>query len=172
MTDKTNPTAITWLDSTLPESTAAYETDADDLGKLRDEVRILEDELNRESERNTELQRAIVTSRTRNDEMVSMMQLLRSETEAVLERHNLVMETPEARAKSAELHKKLVAEEKLKNPSAGEEEKEEEGESSSSGEEEQVCLYCNRYHQLFAILAKPNHDTLLLLFFHNTTQTG
>lgn len=52
------------------------------------------------------------------------------------------METPEARAKSAELHKKLLEEEKLKNPSAeGEEDEDEEGEVDenedlSSGEEE------------------------------------
>ncbi|KAL7537326.1 hypothetical protein ACHAXR_007738 [Thalassiosira sp. AJA248-18] len=142
VTDKTNPTAITWLESTLPESTAAYETDAEDLGKLREEARILEEELNRESERNTELQKQIISSRSRSDEMVAMMQLLRSETEAVLERHNVIMETPEARAKSAELHKKLLEEEKLKNPSAdGEEDEDEEGEVDeneelSSGEEE------------------------------------
>ena len=86
MTDKTNPNAITWLESTLPDTTAAYDNDAEDLGKLRDEVRILEGELNRESARNTELQKEIVASRTRSDEMVAMMQLLRSETEAVLDR--------------------------------------------------------------------------------------
>lgn len=142
MTDKTNPTAITWLESTLPETTAAYKTDAEDLGKLRDEVRILEEELNRESERNTELQKQIISSRTRSDEMVSLMQLIRSETEAVLERHNVIMETPEARAKSAVLHKKLLEEEKLKNPTA-EGEEEEEDEDSSSGEDDnmQVSLF-------------------------------
>lgn len=86
VTDKSDPTAITWLESTLPESTAAYDTDADELGKLREEVRALEEELNSESVRNTELQKQIVASRTRSDEMVALMQLLRSETEAVLER--------------------------------------------------------------------------------------
>ena len=86
VTDKTNPKAITWLESTLPESTGAFEAGAEDLGKLRDEVRILEGELNRESERNTELQKQNIASRSRSDEMVAMMQLLRSETEAVLER--------------------------------------------------------------------------------------
>ncbi len=86
MTDKTNPTAITWLESTLPESTSAYQNDADELGKLREEARILEGELTREGDRNTDLQGQIVESRTRSDEMVAMMQLLRSETEAVLDR--------------------------------------------------------------------------------------
>ena len=86
MTDKTAPAAMTWLESTLPESTAAYDGDAKDLAKLRDEVRILEEELKQEGERNTELQKQIVVSRKRGDEMVSLMGLLRSETEAVLER--------------------------------------------------------------------------------------
>ena len=86
VTDKTNPTAITWLESTLPVSTAAYEKDAEELAKLREEARSLEEELNSESERNTELPKQMITSRSRSDEMVAMMQLLRSETEAVLER--------------------------------------------------------------------------------------
>jgi hypothetical protein len=51
--------------------------------------------------------------------MAALMQLMRSETEAVLERHNLIMETPEARAKAAELHKKFLDEQKLTNPSGG-----------------------------------------------------
>ena len=86
VTDKTNPTAITWLESTLPVSTAAYEKDTEELAKLREEARSLEEELNSESERNTELPKQMITSRSRSDEMVAMMQLLRSETEAVLER--------------------------------------------------------------------------------------
>ena len=36
--------------------------------------------------RNTDLQKEIISSRSRSDEMVAMMQLLRSETEAVLDR--------------------------------------------------------------------------------------
>lgn len=86
MTDKTKPKAITWLETALPESTSAYKNDADTLNKLRTEARILDEELNRESERNSELQDQIIASRTRSDQMVALMQLLRSETEAVLER--------------------------------------------------------------------------------------
>ncbi|KAL9180783.1 hypothetical protein ACHAXT_011236 [Thalassiosira profunda] len=134
LTDKTAPAAMTWLESTLPESTAAYDGDAKDLAKLRDEVRILEEELKQEGDRNTELQKQIVVSRKRGDEMVSLMGLLRSETEAVLERHNVIMETPEACAKSAELYKKLLEEERLKNPPG---EGEEDGdENESSGEDD------------------------------------
>lgn len=86
VTDKTNPKAITWLESTLPGSTSAYNDDVEELDKLRAEVRILEEGLKCECERNSELQEQIIASRSRSDEMVAMMQLLRSETEAVLER--------------------------------------------------------------------------------------
>lgn len=135
VTDKTDPKAITWLESTLPKSTSAFKDDADALSKLRAEVRILDEELNCECERNSELQAQIIASRTRSDQMVAMMQLLRSETEAVLERHNVIMETPEVRAKSAELHKRLLEEKKLQNPSEGEEEDDEdEGEANENGE--------------------------------------
>jgi len=119
VTDRSNPTAITWLTSTLPESTSAFDPYTDDLRKFKEEARLLEEELNRETELNTELQRQIIASRSRGDEMAALMQLMRSETEAVLERHNLIMETPEARAKAAELHKKFLEEQKLNNPSGG-----------------------------------------------------
>jgi len=133
--DKTNPTAITWLESTLPASTSAYDANARDLIRLREEARVLEEEMAREGETNTKLRERISEERRRGDSMVAMMQLLRSETEAVLERHNLIMETPEARAKSTELHKKLLEEEELENPSA---EGEEEGEEEEVDEQEEL----------------------------------
>lgn len=110
------------LTSTLPESTSVFDPDSDELRKYKEEARLLEEELNRETELNTELQRQMIASRSRCDEMAALMQLMRSETEAVLERHNLIMETPEARAKAAELHKKFLDEQKLNNPSGGGEE--------------------------------------------------
>ncbi len=119
VTDRSNPTAITWLTSTLPESISEFKPDSDELRKYKEEARLLEEELNRETELNTELQRQMIASRSRGDEMAALMQLMRSETEAVLERHNLIMETPEARAKAAELHKKFLEEQKLNNPSGG-----------------------------------------------------
>lgn len=58
-------------------------------------------------------------------------------------RHNVIMETPEARTKSAELHQRLLEEQKRKNPSVeGDEEDEEdegdadENEDLSSGDDE------------------------------------
>lgn len=86
MTDVNDPKAITWLESSLPASTAAFDPDAEELLKLTEEVRLLEAEMNKEVTLNTELQKQIIKSRERNDQMVAMMQLLRTETEAVLER--------------------------------------------------------------------------------------
>ncbi|KAL7547044.1 hypothetical protein ACHAWF_010365 [Thalassiosira exigua] len=173
VTDRSNPTAITWLESNLPESTAAFAADAKDVARLREEVRGLEEELAKEGASNAELQNQIIASRKRSDQMVAMMQLLRAETEAVLERyvvdcidlsfsdcgvfgnmreretttliytppvttytsssssarrHNLIMETPEARAKSAELHSRLLAEDNGNTPSGEGEDEDEEGE--------------------------------------------
>lgn len=62
-------------------------------------------------------------------------------------RHNVIMETPEAKAKSAELHRIMLEEKKLKNPSAGDDDDDEdegeadENEDGSSGDDEnQVSL--------------------------------
>lgn len=89
--DKSKPAAITWLESTLPKSSAAYGSDKVELEKLREEARLLKDELAKETELNTELQKEINSSRAKNNEMVCMMQVLRNETESVLERYVLLM---------------------------------------------------------------------------------
>lgn len=74
------------------------------------------------------------------------------------------METPEARDKAAELHKRRLEEEKLKNPPVeGEEEEEDEeddeegevdeNEEFSSGEEEMnVCLHDHASFMFFFII--------------------
>ena len=43
VTDKSDPAAITWLASMLPVSASAYDADAEDLSKLREEVQELLD---------------------------------------------------------------------------------------------------------------------------------
>lgn len=86
MTDAKEPKSITWLENALPKSTAAFASDAEEVAKLTEEARLLEDEMNKEILLNTELQKQIIKSRERNDQMVAMMQLLRTETEAALER--------------------------------------------------------------------------------------
>lgn len=86
VTDIKEPKSITWLESTLPKSTAAFKSDAEEVAKLTEEARLLEEEMNKEIELNTAIQKQIIRSRERNDQMVAMVQLLRTETEAALER--------------------------------------------------------------------------------------
>jgi hypothetical protein len=61
-------------------------TEREELLRLREESQILTDELNKEKETNEELQRSLIKGRKRSDEMCAMMSMLRSETEAVLDR--------------------------------------------------------------------------------------
>ena len=86
MTDIKEPKSITWLENSLPKTTAAFSSDAEEVAKLTEEARLLEDEMKKEIILNTELQKQIIKSRKRSDQMVTMLQLLRTETEAALER--------------------------------------------------------------------------------------
>lgn len=90
MTDIKEPKSITWLENSLPKSTASFQSDAEEVAKLTEEARLLEEEMKKEVLLNTELQKQIAKSRERNDQMVAMVQLLRTETEAALERYDHV----------------------------------------------------------------------------------
>jgi len=130
--DRADPAALTWL---LPDLAPHAATDTAGLARLRAEAHGLEDELARERDKNAGLRRRIAEARARRDGTVALMQVLRAETEAVLERHNVIMDTPAARAKSAELHRRLMEEEKPKHSSAEEEDEEEDEEDLSSAED-------------------------------------
>ena len=90
VTDIKEPKSITWLENSLPKSTASFQSDAEEVAKLTEEARLLEEEMKKEVLLNTELQKQIAKSRERNDQMVAMVQLLRTETEAALERYDHV----------------------------------------------------------------------------------
>ncbi|EJK47280.1 hypothetical protein THAOC_34011 [Thalassiosira oceanica] len=111
VTDRSDYSAITWLETALPDTTASHDRDASDLAQLRSEVRLLSDEIGRERDRNAELQRQIGAVRGRNDSMAALVQLLRCETEAVLDRHNATMEGNEALIRSARLAREMADEE-------------------------------------------------------------
>ena len=111
VTDRSDYSAITWLETALPDTTASHEQDGPDLAQLRNEVRLLTDEIGREQARNSDLQRQIGAVRGRNDSMAALVQLLRCETEAVLDRHNATMEGNEAVIRSALIAKERAAEE-------------------------------------------------------------
>mmetsp|Transcript_6531 Transcript_6531/g.11679 ORF Transcript_6531/g.11679 Transcript_6531/m.11679 type:complete len:908 (-) Transcript_6531:183-2906(-) len=98
-----HPESICWLEPNLPKSYKDMATEREELLRLREESQILTDELNKEKETNEELQRSLIKGRKRSDEMCAMMSMLRSETEAVLDRHNIILETPEARSQAISL---------------------------------------------------------------------
>jgi hypothetical protein len=76
----------------------------DELMRLREESRFLQAEIEKERTTNSNTQVYVIEKRTSNDEMCAMMTLLRSETEAVLARHNILLETKDARMAVAALH--------------------------------------------------------------------
>ena len=103
--------SLSWIKSNLPSSFQPdYENEREELLRLREEVSYLEEELDLEKGNNRELQRQIIEGRKRSDEVCSMMCILRTETESVLNRHNMILDTPEARTKATELHQRALQE--------------------------------------------------------------
>ena len=101
-----DPNSLAWLEANLPQNfEPAYTKDREELDRLREEVEYLAEELELERDNNKELQSEIISNRKRSDEMISMMSIIRTETEAVLNRHNMILDTKEARAKAEVLHK-------------------------------------------------------------------
>lgn len=101
-----DPNSLAWLEANLPQNfEPAYTKDREELDRLREEVEYLAEELEFERDNNKELQSEIISNRKRSDEMISMMSIIRTETEAVLTRHNMILDTKEARAKAEVLHK-------------------------------------------------------------------
>jgi hypothetical protein len=88
---------LTWLESHLPEylDEDTIETERDDMEQLRSEVQQLERELYQERQVNQEVWRHTAQARARHDEWVAMTSLVRQETEAVLHRHNVLLDSDE-----------------------------------------------------------------------------
>jgi len=95
------------MESNLPASYNAQEEE-EKLAKLRREVQFLQDELHKERNDNLALQSNIVEKRKRSDELVSMMTLLRSETESILHRHNILLDSDIAKKAAKALHEEHV----------------------------------------------------------------
>ena len=110
---------------------------------LHSRIRELEQELVRERELNVEWSAKLAASRKFNDEWVAMMSLVRQETEALLHRHNILLESDLALAASEKLHAQDLKERAeaaaAKAAAQGEEEEEEEEEEDEEeeGEEEE-----------------------------------
>jgi len=78
------------------------------VSKLRDEVALLQEELVKERAANRDIQLGIIGRRKRSDELVAMMTLLRGETEVILQRHNILLDSEEAKDAARELHEEAM----------------------------------------------------------------
>lgn len=87
--------SLVWIMPELQTEADAADEDPNhqDLESLREESRFLQDELDKERRHNQELSQQIARGRTKNDEWVAMICLVRQETESVLHRHNVVLES-------------------------------------------------------------------------------
>ena len=79
------------------------QTEIDAIEALRTEVATLEEELLHERQLNQEILVTTGQSRIQHDEWVAMISLVRQETEAVLYRHNVLLESDEVRDAIANL---------------------------------------------------------------------
>lgn len=104
------PSSMVFLEENLPSTFKDMEKDVNDIAECREEAMELHIALQQERTINKVLQGQIIQKRKRNDEMCAMMTLLRSETEAVLGRHNILLDTQEARQAASDLHQKVLEE--------------------------------------------------------------
>jgi len=95
------PDSLVWLESMLPQEVPSR---GKELPSLREESELLKRELDRERHLNRELQTSIIGRRKQNDELIAMMTLLRTETEAVIARHNILLDSDLARDAADKLH--------------------------------------------------------------------
>jgi hypothetical protein len=86
----------------LPGSMHSRYTEQQDTKALQMEIAELEAHIDAEESRNMHIQSEAIDRKHKCDELCTTMALLRSETEGVLMRHNIILETEEARNKSWE----------------------------------------------------------------------
>jgi hypothetical protein len=80
-----SPLSMIWLEKNLPKSLKVHEEE-NKVNMLRDEVNALKAELEREVQMNHNLQKQAITNRRHSDMLCSTMCILRTETEALVER--------------------------------------------------------------------------------------
>ena len=89
--------SMVWLEGHLPlETEEEKEEEYADVERLERQVERLEAELDKERRTNQEMCQKIGVTRQRSDEWVAMMCILRQETEAVLHRHNTILQSDQA----------------------------------------------------------------------------
>jgi len=91
------PDSLVWIENQVPTKRPDRSTV---LPGLREDAASLKREIAKEQSFNRQFQSNAIKMRRQNDELVSMMTLLRSETEAVVARHNVLLESEEAKKAS------------------------------------------------------------------------
>jgi hypothetical protein len=141
------PESLAWMESHLPapdqipvavttnttsDTTAAaqmanktVDTDTDQVEALREELQFIGRELDKERDSSKSYAHKIAQLRTQNDEWVAMMGLIRQETESVLHRHHILLESDMAMQASERLHHEHE-EERIADETSHKEEEEEE----------------------------------------------
>lgn len=99
------PDSLVWIQNQVPSEPPDT---AEQLPALREEVASLTREIQRERDLNAEFQSEVIASRRRNDELVAMMALLRTETEAVVARHNILLESDIGKHAAMELQEEVA----------------------------------------------------------------
>lgn len=107
--------SLCWLEPEFPEPDHRIR----ELPALREEAKFLRAELGKERSRNQDLQKNIISRRRKNDELVAMMGLLRTETEAVVARHNILLTSDFAKNASLQLHDAKAARNQESSSTAG-----------------------------------------------------
>jgi hypothetical protein len=110
---------LLWIENQLP--TGAPDT-AEELPALRDEVAQLKADIALEQKVSKEFQTQVISRCKTNDELVAMMALLRTETEAAVARHNILLESDIAKRAAQRLHEEELKNEGNSNGGVGDEE--------------------------------------------------
>lgn len=126
------PDSLCWLESELvdPEDDDRYEKP---LEVLREEVAVLKRELDKERSLNRDLQSKILKRHKSNMELVAMTALIRTETEAVVARHNILLESDAAKEAAAKLQSRQEDENAAATGDVGAKEEEAADADPSSG---------------------------------------
>jgi len=86
------PESLTWLEGNLPsQAIPGAQIESEKLKNIKEEVAMLSAELKSEVDTNSKLQKDLTAGRKQNDEICAMLTMIRSETEAVIHRHNQII---------------------------------------------------------------------------------
>jgi hypothetical protein len=111
------PHSLFWIENQVP--TSSPDT-AEELPAMREEAAQLMSEIEKERTLNKQFQSDVIARRKRNDELVAMMALLRTETEAAVARHNILLESEIARKAALRLHEEEIKVTNEVNPALAE----------------------------------------------------